>query len=73
MAQPAKIGKREDKLPLERAIRALEDVYARSDIVVPKDGNQCGGSLFLWKAGKREKSNGKRNSTSEANNGAGHA
>lgn len=45
----------------------------RSDIVVPKDGNQCGGSLFLWKAGKREKSNGKRNSTSEANYGAGHA
>ena len=28
MAQPAKIGKREDKLPLERALRALEDVHS---------------------------------------------
>jgi hypothetical protein len=28
MAQPAKVGKREDKLPLERALRALEDVHA---------------------------------------------
>jgi hypothetical protein len=28
MAQPAKAGKREDKLPLERALRALEDVHA---------------------------------------------
>jgi hypothetical protein len=27
MAQPAKAGKREDKLPLERAQRALEDVH----------------------------------------------
>lgn len=27
MAQPAKIGKREDKLPPERAMRALEDVH----------------------------------------------
>jgi hypothetical protein len=27
MAQPAKIGKREDKLPLERALHALEDVH----------------------------------------------
>jgi hypothetical protein len=27
MAFPAKIGMREDKLPLERAIRALEDVH----------------------------------------------
>jgi hypothetical protein len=28
MANPAKIGKREDKLPLERALRALEDVHS---------------------------------------------
>jgi hypothetical protein len=28
MAQPVKIGKREDKLPLERALRALEDSHA---------------------------------------------
>ena len=28
MAQPAIAGKREDKLPLERALRALEDVHA---------------------------------------------
>jgi hypothetical protein len=27
MSQPEKIGKREDKLPLERALRALEDVH----------------------------------------------
>jgi hypothetical protein len=28
MATPAKSAKREDKLPLERALRALEDVHA---------------------------------------------
>jgi hypothetical protein len=28
MAKPAKVGKREDKLPLKRAQRALEDVHA---------------------------------------------
>jgi hypothetical protein len=27
VAHPAKVGKREDKLPLERALRALEDVH----------------------------------------------
>jgi hypothetical protein len=27
MAHPAKLGKLEDKLPLERALRALEDVH----------------------------------------------
>jgi hypothetical protein len=27
MADPAKLGKLEDKLPLERALRALEDVH----------------------------------------------
>jgi len=56
MAQPGKVGKREDKLPLERALRALEDVhsslkeFSRQDSVGKNEALNAG--VAAYKAGR---------------------
>lgn len=61
MAQPGKIGKREDKLPLERALRALEDVhsslkeFSRLDSVGEDEALNAGLKTIRHKAKKLRK------------------
>ena len=61
MAKPAKIGKREDKLPLERALRALEDVheslkqFSQQDSVCENEALNAGVKTLRHKAKKLRK------------------